>query len=327
MSRPATTRLKVNPPLGTLPVLQYCRPEDLQIDPTYQRSLENGTSQTLVRRIAQFWNWDLCQPLVVARRGDEFFVVDGQHRLAAAVLRRDIAQLPCVITAYATAADEAASFVQLNQQRRPLTALDLFRAALAAEDTDAVAIARLMTIAGLTLAPHSNFTAWKPGMVSNIGGIQKCFRINGEEATAAALRALASGFQGQVLRYGGTIFGGLARVCSAPAVREQVDHLAIVLAARSQVAWMEDIKLEKAATDAKWDLAAGVVIRKALEASAAAGAAVAATPRPTPVPAIEFAPVAPEDDGRRWCQQCDRRVTHTVAAMCRSRFCSLKVSA
>ena len=47
---------------------------------------------------------------VVARRSDGgLYVVDGQHRMAAAILRRDIGQLPCVISSYASAGDEAAS--------------------------------------------------------------------------------------------------------------------------------------------------------------------------------------------------------------------------
>jgi hypothetical protein len=101
MSRPATTKLKVNPPLGSLPVLQYCSPDQLLIDESYQRSLEAANSQTLIRRIAMHWDWGLCQPLFVARRADgSLYVVDGQHRLEAAKLRGDIWQLPCVVTSF-----------------------------------------------------------------------------------------------------------------------------------------------------------------------------------------------------------------------------------
>lgn len=102
MARPATSRLKVNPPLGRMPVLQFCAPGELDIDPAYQRDVTNGSSLTLIRRLAQHWNWDLCQPLVVARRaGGGLFVIDGQHRLEAARLRGDIPQLPCVVVDYA----------------------------------------------------------------------------------------------------------------------------------------------------------------------------------------------------------------------------------
>jgi hypothetical protein len=104
MSRAATSRLKVNPQVGQRPTLEFRRLCDLKIDPSYQRSIEIGTSQTLIRRIAMFWDWSLCQPLAVARRADgALMVVDGQHRLAAARLRGDIYDLPCVITAYESA--------------------------------------------------------------------------------------------------------------------------------------------------------------------------------------------------------------------------------
>jgi hypothetical protein len=269
MSRPATSRLKVNEPLGAMPVLQFCTPAQLQIDPAYQRSLEAGPSQTLIRRIAQFWNWDLCQPLVVARRADgALYVVDGQHRLAAAVLRRDIAQLPCVITSYRNAADEAASFVALNQQRRPLSAMDIFKAAIVAEDETALAIVDMLSAAGLSLAPHSNHTAWKPGMVANVGGIQGCYRQYGPAATAHALEALGDGFRGEVLRYAGTIFGGLTHICGRAGKSLDLSRLIIALTKRTQSEWMAQIRQEKGASGDKWALSASAVIGRAYHAIA-----------------------------------------------------------
>jgi hypothetical protein len=82
----STDRLKINPPLGNMPAVQYLLLGQLNIDSSYQRSMETRDSQDLVRRIAQYWNWDLCQPLMVSRRLDgALYVIDGQHRLAAAV--------------------------------------------------------------------------------------------------------------------------------------------------------------------------------------------------------------------------------------------------
>lgn len=52
MVRPATARLKCNPPLGRMPVLQFLPPGELEIDDTYQRSLESGPSISLIRKIA-----------------------------------------------------------------------------------------------------------------------------------------------------------------------------------------------------------------------------------------------------------------------------------
>lgn len=272
MSRPATSRLKVNPAMGSMPVLQYCAPDQLQVDPGYQRSLETGTSQTLIRRIAMFWDWGLCQPLVVARRADGgLYVVDGQHRLAAARLRDDIWQLPCVVASYRNAAEEAASFVALNRERRPLSALNIFHASLVAEDEEAVAIAALIAGARLSLSPHSNHTAWKPRMVSNIGGIRQSYRMFGAEVTSAALVALSSAFDDQVLQFAGTIFLPLAR-CYAVFLKEDgfdPDLFIEIVAGASQKDWVQEIHLEKATSAAHLASAGEAVFTRAYrEASA-----------------------------------------------------------
>lgn len=257
MRAPATDRLKINPALGRMPTLQFCRPAELRIDPAYQRDIGNGPSQALIRRIAQHWNWDLCQPLVVARRagiaGDRLFVIDGQHRLEAARLRRDIDQLPCVIVVYADQADEAASFVHLNQQRRPLSKIDLFKAAIASGDGQAGAIMAAITEAGLSLAHNTNYTTWKPGMLSNIGGIEAAWTRHGAAAVRAALRAMAGGFFGQVLRYAGTLFPGIAAVCAEEMKggdgfadnAELFAMLTEMLGAQSQHDWRTEIQRHK----------------------------------------------------------------------------------
>lgn len=248
MARAATSRLKVKPPLGLMPALQYLLPQQLSIDPAYQRSIDSGESQALIRRIAQHWNWDLCQPLVVSRREDgSLYVIDGQHRLAAARLRGDIAQLPAVVVQYSGAADEAASFVELNRQRRPLTRIDMFKAAVAAGDAEACAILAAIEQAGLSVAPHSNHTAWKPGMVANIGGVEQAWRHHGAVVTQAALRALAEGFAGQVLQYAGSLFPGIAAVCARELTDEQSiepelwSMLVEMIGGASQTDWRQEI--------------------------------------------------------------------------------------
>lgn len=254
MSRPATARLKVNPPLGRRPSLENCRIEELNIDPAYQRSIDNAPSLTLVRKIASFWDWSLFHPLAVARREDgTLWVIDGQHRLAAARLRRDLLDLPCVVSRSASRADEAASFVAMNQQRRALNKLDLFKAAVAGGDSEADAIAAALEAAGLRLARHTNYTAWKPGMISNVAGIEQAWRRHGAKVTRLALRALGEALAGQVLRYAGSIFPGIVAVC-AEVLKDGAafadDRWALfieMIAAGEQAQWRADIARYRAA--------------------------------------------------------------------------------
>jgi hypothetical protein len=78
----------LNPIIGTPPVLSWIDIARLNIDDTYQRSLEGESSVALIRKIAAKWDWRMCQLVQVARRADDsLWIVDGQHRHAAAVLR------------------------------------------------------------------------------------------------------------------------------------------------------------------------------------------------------------------------------------------------
>jgi len=303
-----------------MPVLQFLRPEDLAIDPAYQRAIDTGPSQTLIRKIAQYWNWDLCQPLVVAVRPDgALMVIDGQHRLEAARLRGDIAQLPCVVVHYATAADEAASFVHLNQQRRPLSKLDVFKAAVASGDPESIAIAAAVEASGLSIAPHTNCNHWKPGMVANIGSIEVAWRRHGATATSAAMRVLAMAYPAEVLRYAGTIFSGIVAVCDAARETLDEDRLAALIGAKPQLHWRgammaaraDDPLLRFGDASAKilldaWRVATGV-------------------PDAEPIATIAKSKFA--QSGNAWCDQCEMRVTVAQAERCRSRFCSFRRAA
>jgi hypothetical protein len=268
MAKPAPpTRLRFEPIAGIRPSLEWRRVHELQIDSTYQRTIETDRSRTLINRIAQAWDWNLCQPLAVAKRGDgSLMVVDGQHRLAAARLRNDIWDLPCVVTAYDGAGEEAAAFVALNQQRRPLSKLELFKASLVAGDEEARAVMRLIEGAGLSLAQHTNWVAWRPGALANISGIRACYRGNGPEVTAAALAAIAGGFPSAVLRFAGTIFPGLASFIASEAEEKRpVDQelLIMVLQGAGQEQWVSEILLEQAATGANRRAACEAVVARA----------------------------------------------------------------
>lgn len=265
--------LKMNKPKGRLPGLQWAPLELLALDPTYQRSISNRASQRLIRNIAKDWDWNLCLPLVAARRPGqvEFFVVDGQHRLEAAKLRDDIRQLPCVLADYGSPEEEAKSFVQLNQQRRPLNALEIFRAALASGDAQAVHIDQLIRDAGLKLALHAATGQMKPGEISNIGGINRSYRKWGGEIVGQALTVMSTAWEGQRLRFAGTLFGGIANcIGQLKDAGEEVstELLAMILGETDMADWRGEIALHVAHhPHQKFDAAAAIVIRKSYQES------------------------------------------------------------
>lgn len=319
------------PQRGTVPVLEIVPIDELSIDPSYQRSIENRASQKLIREIAQRWHWGLCQPLVVSARDDgaSLFVIDGQHRLEAARLRGDIQALPCVLVECDGAEEEAASFVQLNQNRRPLTALELFRAAIASGQEEAIAVAQAITSAGLTIAPHLTSVAWRPGMIGNIGGIERAWRQYGPEITIQALRILARAFDGEVIHYAGTIFPGIVAVCA----NGDAAGLVSLLRRRGQSQW-RGLILRARADDPKLSFgrASALVLSRELDiANGRMPQKVVAPPPPVSLPAapqpFTFKPDRLVPDGKAWCEQCEMRITKPEADSCKSRFCSLRKAA
>jgi len=335
---------KFNKASGRIPTLQFCRPEELRIDPSYQRDIMGDKSQNLIRRIAVNWNWDLCLPLVVARRTDfidRLFVIDGQHRLAAAKLRGDIDQLPCVILSYAAAAEEAASFVALNQQRKPLSRIDLFKAAVVSGTGIAPNVAAAIEAAGLMLTAQADAKRWKPGWINNIGGIESAWLRHGAEVTSTALQVLARAFAGQVLQYAGTIFPGIVAIC----VNEMRGGLVMddrrtkllvnMLSLTSQNQWrdaiakvrFDDPNLKYSAASARAFLVAWEAARRGQASQPIAPVQREPVAPPPRVAVATAAPKAAIGMGAlepRWCDQCQLRVAAHRAAACQSQFCSLR---
>lgn len=328
-------------PRGKLPVMQFCLPDQLEVDPSYQRSIENPESQALIAQIALNWHWGRAQLLTVSRRDGRLFVVDGQHRLAAARLRGDIQQLPCLIEEYTDVAEEAALFNDLNDRRRPVSALDKFRAAVVAGDADCIAIGAAMERAGLTLAPHSNPLFWKPGQLANIGGIRSAWKSHGAAATELALSVLADAFKGQVLTYAGTIFPGLVAVCAGHGGAGVIEDAALsrliaALGARTQEDWRNDALREMAASGDGRVAAMTNVLRRAMAASvpvavpAGGNAGVTAQPVADGLLPVVGRSAAFGDafekraSGARFCGQCEKLRRPEEAKRCGSAWCKLR---
>lgn len=334
----ARKQREFDPPRGTPPVLQFVAPSALSVDPIYQRSTESGRSRELIHAIARSWDWNLCLPLVVSRRGEGLFVIDGQHRLEAALVRGDIAHLPCVVGEYANTGAEAADFVRLNVARRALSAIELFKAQAAGDQSDARQVLTAITAAGLSLAPHTNFRTWKPGMVSNIGGILAAQRLHGPQVTRRALEALGRGFEGQVLRFCGTLFIGMLAVCrhemasGKPFAPERFERFVALLRRRDMEGWVRAVKA--AEVESPWlgrnelwrDTFLGAWRRENGERPARAAAEedqISAGVR-----RLRGARPAREDErDLHWCAQCERLRDSGEVASCRDKFCKLKDAA
>lgn len=242
------SRVEFAEPLGDKPSVSWEPCCALMVDHAYQRMIEGAASQRLIKAIAENWDWRLCAPLTVSHREDEpegacedpgFYVIDGQHRLAAAELRGDIEELPCIKIKFDSIEDEARCFVSINSSRQQVSSLDRFHARVAAKDHAALEIKELILQSGLTIARIADKAFWKPLEVAFPDTVGHCIRtlLDGHVASEAALLALGSSYPDKPLKSGKDLFEGLALLF---ANNDDLDIGEVVrtLSAKRQLEWV-----------------------------------------------------------------------------------------
>ncbi|MFQ3894574.1 DUF6551 family protein [Sphingobium sp. R-7] len=223
---------------GNPPSVENRHPSELNLDDSYQRSTENGASQALIKKIATGWDWRMCLPLVVSKRDDgSLWVIDGQHRLAAAMLRGDIPFLPCCVGVYGSVADEAAMFVAMNRARKPMNRLDDFHAAIASGDSEAIEIADIIKGAGFTVSRKTGSQSWVPGEVAFTSAIAKVLRKHGAKVCSDALTIMQEAWPDEVLNAGASMFTALTKLAINPPADFDPDRMFHALLKRDQREW------------------------------------------------------------------------------------------
>lgn len=113
----------------------------LKVNHDYQRE---NIAKERVLKIAKNWMWPACGVLVVAKKDDGLFVVDGQHRLLAAMKRSDCNELPCIVFDLEELSDEAKAFLEINTNRNAAPVVDKIKALTIAGDEDAALVLDLI---------------------------------------------------------------------------------------------------------------------------------------------------------------------------------------
>lgn len=124
----------------------------LQVHPAYQRDLVANK----VAEISAAWSWVALGALVVGERGGEFWVIDGQHRAAAAKRRSDITHLPCVVFKTSDVKQEARGFLTIQTMRKPVTAVAKQKAMVTAGDETAAFVQQTIESLGLEIKPSAH---------------------------------------------------------------------------------------------------------------------------------------------------------------------------
>jgi hypothetical protein len=144
------------------------RKQDLNVDHSYQR---DKVFVQKVRQIASQWSWAGCGCILVAMRTDgSFWVFDGQHRVLAAKTRSDIHELPCMVFDCVDVKQEAAGFLVSNAERKPVSALDKFKALVMTGDKTAKIVSEVFESVGIVICSD-------PKEAKHLKCVSKCLQL------------------------------------------------------------------------------------------------------------------------------------------------------
>lgn len=152
---------------GTIEVVALA---DLRVDPVYQRDL---TAQ-FVERLAEKWDIVTAGTIVVSKRPDgNLYIVDGQHRAAAAVRAGETHILAQVVNE--PSAEEEARLRLKGNVKRTDRVFEVFRARLASGDETALAIERILGDFGtqVNMVPTMNTG------INAITAVEKLYKLDG----------------------------------------------------------------------------------------------------------------------------------------------------
>jgi hypothetical protein len=112
----------------------------------YQRG---EVSKKKIKDMADNWDWLLAGTLTVVEHGGRYAVIDGGHRLRAAMrLNGKIRELPCMVYKVNSIVDEAKGFLGLQKLRTNVKSYENHNAALVAKDPMAVKVDQIVRDAG-----------------------------------------------------------------------------------------------------------------------------------------------------------------------------------
>lgn len=175
---------------GLTPHFEWLRADTLKMPGEYQRTLQHQWAKKIARNFDpdKFW------PLIISRRADGDYVLDGQHRLVAVrdVLNWHDQNVPCEVYTGLTPQLEAKLFAtQANDTRKHIKAMERLHADIAACVPEALGVALTVKRAGLLLDRDSGDAE---GTVRAADALRSMYRAQGPARLLAVLTLLRDTF-------------------------------------------------------------------------------------------------------------------------------------
>lgn len=220
---------------GRVPEMKWIERDNFVVDHHYQRQTSSQRSQEIIRKISERFLWARFQPPTVTPgpRG-KYVVIDGQHRIAGALLRDDIKKIPCYVVPDLDQKQQAENFVAINRDRAQLHPLAIHHALVLMGDPVALKVKDVCEEADVSIArqPAPNGQT-KPRETAALGAITAGLRIHGEENVIAALMIVPEAYKLTPGMMRSSILKVLMRFFKLTGVRN-VDRRALIFVLREK---------------------------------------------------------------------------------------------
>lgn len=159
--------------------------DGLDIDPRAQRDLDDAHAG----RLAAKFDIRMFGCAVVSVRGGERYILDAQHRIAAAKEAGYSGKIPAVVHEGLSIAEEAGLFLALNN-KKAVDPVDKFNARVTANEPLAVAIDKILDSVGFGIAPS---TGAKTGnrTVQAVSTVESVYKRHGGRVLSGAFMVIA----------------------------------------------------------------------------------------------------------------------------------------
>lgn len=179
-------------PIGPRPRIATMDPAELSIDDSYQRELSKKSIR-LIQQLVRDWDWRRYKIPVVARVGDAWHVIDGQHTAIAALTHGGIGAIDVMVVEADDQTERARAFIGHNRDRVPITNTQLFFAAAAAGDEDALTALQVCERAGASVLRNpSPGRAFRPGELIAVAALVQLVRRRSAVKARTVIETLVS---------------------------------------------------------------------------------------------------------------------------------------
>lgn len=159
--------------------------KDLRIDPRAQRDLNDAHAA----RLAAQFDVKKFGCAVVSVRGGERYILDAQHRIAAAQESGFSGKVPAVVHEGLSIAEEAGLFLALNN-KKAVDPVDKFGARVTASEPLAVAIDRILDSVGFGIGPVSGAKS-NNRAVQAVSTIESIYKRHGGRVLSGAFMVIS----------------------------------------------------------------------------------------------------------------------------------------